>query len=563
MKVWMTMGMLGFGLLCACQGVSGISSLEVFDTEAGAGAGASADKGASASAGAAAEADAGIDTAAPDDAGRESREDAAQDAAFDDSAGAGGASGAGGAGANAGAAGGTLMDDSECPTEGDAVCNWIEDCGCAEGEHCQARGAEARATCVSRGDKQLGQRCTTPDDCAEGTCDEHICRPYCDERCDGGRCLPAAATADSAAPHASVCWLSCQVGSHDSCPEGLTCQVTVVGDDKAAFCLPPADPCPSVKDGICDEPTLCAPGTDAFDCSCDKPEGAECNPLAQCGCPEADVCRIDIAGKPVCEKPGPQQSGQWCEDSSECAAGLGCVGFPYATCKPYCATPKDCPGGSDTCVSVIDENEEDIGGYKVCFTGCSDMMSCPASNTCVEYPEGPLCIPYRPEIEGAQCSLTWQLGCEAQQNTSCFPVAGAGPGNLTASCVPLTRRLPAGATCAYVDDCDEGLVCQSHVCRYFCDPNRRADGCDQGTCIPAKSDGVALDFGFCAAACVDDSDCDQGQTCAELRSPAGAKTCLHVPMTTDCPVNDGRCDEPQGTGLCAEGFDTADCGGAQ
>jgi hypothetical protein len=38
-------------------------------------------------------------------------------------------------------------------------------------------------------------------------------------------------------------------------------------------------------------------------------------------------------------------------------------------------------------------------------------------------------------------------------------------------------------------------------------------------------------------------------------------TCVYVPLTTTCPTTNQRCDEPapNGTGLCAAGFDAAEC----
>jgi hypothetical protein len=40
---------------------------------------------------------------------------------------------------------------------------------------------------------------------------------------------------------------------------------------------------------------------------------------------------------------------------------------------------------------------------------------------------------------------------------------------------------------------------------------------------------------------------------------APATGCTFVPLTADCPTGNARCDEPEGTGLCAEGSDPADC----
>lgn len=81
--------------------------------------------------------------------------------------------------------------------------------------------------------------------------------------------------------------------------------------------------------------------------------------------------------------------------------------------------------------------------------------------------------------------------------------------------------------CTVLDSCYDGLECVD------------------GLCVPEQCDP-----GEQGCPCGEADACDDGLMCA-------AGTC--VPMGTCDYVNDFECDEPEGTGLCPEGTDVADC----
>lgn len=533
MKTWL--GLLLLGMLVGCQVASGISSLEIqASTAAG---------------------DGGKSGKEPDMAG----------------AGRGGGGGgemagiSGGAGSMAGVGG--VPPEPPCERRDGDDCRYLEqECGCKEPQHCQVRGAEAKATCVKRGDRKVGEPCKTPDDCREGTCDQRVCRKYCENSCDGGKCLPATGSDNKPIAGVNVCWKSCQAGSQDSCPSGTTCQVREASGSKGAFCLPPANPCPTTEDGKCDEPTYCASGTDTVDCSCEKQEGQMCNPIAKCGCPKGKSCEYSSTGTPTCDdrSKATAKLSEFCKDDPSCEPSLTCTFNPYGTCKAYCRDKADCPGKLDRCQAVTDRSNKDL--FNVCVPGCDDTVKCPDHQACVSSEDGAFCRPYRVEVPNGTCSLSLQLGCESEPGTSCFFGMGDKSEWLSA-CVPWPGKAPSGAACGVNGDCESGHVCVSHVCKHFCDLQQVNAGCAKGTCGSVSYGGNNAPFGACSLPCSSDTDCSAGLRCAPLQLDESTtiKSCqLTTPLTTTCPVNNGRCDEPapKGTGLCATGSDMADCMGA-
>ena len=483
-------------------------------------------------------------------------------------AGSGGASGEPAVGGEGGGgSGGMKPEEPACEKPEGAACDLYEECGCdEETEHCQARGAEAKATCVKRGEKKIGEPCKSPDDCAEGTCDQRVCRAYCEESddCNAGQCLPATGEGDKPLKDIKVCWRACQAGNSDSCTDGTTCQTREVDGKKASFCIPPADPCPTVEDGHCDEPVMCAPGTDSVDCSCEKADDVECNHVAQCGCRMGKSCKLSEADfKPICgEIDGAAGPDELCSSNESCGAGLACTTYDYGSCHKYCADKTDCKGEDDKCVQVT-SNGEDVPGFKVCVSGCSDSNPCPPNNSCVQQEPGVfLCHPFKPEIAGGTCNLSKQRGCEATPGTACMPTATG------TVCEPHNGQRPRGASCAASSECEAGNVCVAGVCRHFCDDTAPGSsdvalGCvPGGLCTaPRLSTGSDAPFKICLEPCTADSDCDTGSLCRVGEVGRRVGYCA-APMTP-CPT-DNICDEPipRGTGSCVAGSDTADCGGA-
>lgn len=479
-------------------------------------------------------------------------------------AGTGGMAGNDGNSIPLGGAAGVPVPPCDIPPNGE--CNLVEGCGCATDRHCQARGSEAKPTCVPRGPKLIGELCRSPDDCYEGACDHGVCTSYCrDSNCDAGKCLPARGPDDKPLANVNVCWMSCQIKDPKSCPEGTACQLK--GD--AAFCIPPADPCPTLEDGNCDEPNVCAAGTDTADCSCNPSiERGTCDLTVQCGCPKGEACMAlgPALDTPMCGTAGTREIGQTCAKETDCVAGAGCYG---KLCKPYCNEQQPCKDG-DMCRSTYSGAVE-VPSIKVCLGTCnpSAPTDCKEGTVCVSIDLVAVCIWCEKELPDAKCNLVRNCGCEGIPGTGCG-VSVEDDGTFSAACFPRSNVATEDSACQLNSDCGPGLSCVGHVCKEYCASD---DDCDDGVCAAVWIDGKPTGIGACHSSCTPNTTgvCRAGTSCgttqmSRLRKPGdvpsqaeNVTTCLHVPLTTTCPTTNGVCDEPDGTGLCAAGADAAEC----
>ena len=125
--------------------------------------------------------------------------------------------------------------------------------------------------------------------------------------------------------------------------------------------------------------------------------------------------------------------------------------------------------------------------------------------------------------------------------------------------------------------CEEPTTSAQSTCDNFCTKIAR---CSQGLCAAERSDGSLCEASIFAeqkARCMDTCDADVlleepesvtclfEKTCAEVfvDKACDATTTLNcdalVPVP-DCDyIEDGECDEAEGTGLCPEGSDVVDC----
>jgi hypothetical protein len=154
------------------------------------------------------------------------------------------------------------------------------------------------------------------------------------------------------------------------------------------YCVAPLDPCPSVEDGVCDDPTgngSCAAGTDNRDCQCvARLPDSTCDPVSQCGCTSGSTCFASLVeGSLVkwhaeCAQAGTAGVGGTCSSQSACGPGLFCDGLTN-TCAKYCGSDTDC--GSGACNFITDQSGAVFGHCRdACKAG--DDSSCPKGNVC-------------------------------------------------------------------------------------------------------------------------------------------------------------------------------------
>lgn len=479
---------------------------------------------------------------------------------------------------------------ARCDVADGGACDPVRQCGCELGKHCQVVGDGQQAKCSAIGTGVAWGACTGSSRCPMGqTCDRGSCRPYCekDQDCEDGACEPVAGPDGELSERYRVCWKHCE--SSSECAQSTSCrQVRTPRGRMGMFCAAPADPCPSVEDGECDEARgtgACAEGTDAKDC-CDRPDGADCDPVEQCGCPGDATCFLDPdTNLGVCTLPikGQRMRGEHCNSATDCRRGLVCLSGTLDVCTSYCRESSDCAEGR----SCFRSDANEIG---FCMDPC---LRAEAQSTCADglvcaslsVPRGDFC--WKPvncamlrrdgvcqestgfcikgtdpedccDITGGNaCNLFEQCGCEAEPNTSCYVI---NDGSYQCR-VGGSRKLGEG--CDSDNPCGGGGMCADKICRAFCEHD--GVGCGRnGLCMPIHGTNTAesttLPFGACYERCdFVQNDCPNGSLCAKVTQE------LHycsIPMEP-CPaglIGNSVCDDtrPEGSRICAMGTDP-DC----
>ena len=494
-----------------------------------------------------------------------------------------------------------VQDAGLCPAPPGLTCDLVTQCGCKAGEHCQALGFPPRPSCVKPGPRAPGSTCSTAAECPRGqTCDHRTCRAYCrtDADCEDGRCVEVE-SANTASTGINVCWERCRAGEVEACGPNARCRsLQPPRGAEGEYCAAPADPCPYVENGVCDEAKgtgECAAGTDRRDCACEPSlPDATCDLIDQCGCAKGSAC-FPVSTEPgrysaTCAPwSGTKKQNEPCSEAAECAPGHLCR-F-NGLCTRLCESEVECPGG--VCLP-IDLGSSETGELKSCHWTCDRAKpACGPHAQCVEFDDrfkvrGAFCsVPLqkcfendgvcdepegsgicadgtdpvdccRPSLPGGECNLALQCGCESKPGTSCVET-GVGTAMHATQCgVPGEK---AANNWCYLDaDCGRGLGCFGNVCRAYCATDTACG--DGGRCVATVRNGMTTAVKACLGPCspVTNAPCGANTTCTSGTIQEGQATgCTFVPLTADCPTGNGRCDEPEGTGLCAEGSDPADC----
>ncbi len=284
------------------------------------------------------------------------------------------------------------------------------------------------------------------------------------------------------------------------------------------LCVDARGLCAFAGDGFCDEPNICAPGTDP-DC---------------CAVIKNGVCEETSSG-------GTCPNGSDWHDCGYCPAALSSDGF--------CDEPDVCPTGTDNdcCATRKDGTceEQSMGGDCLDGSDAYDCGYCPvawaADGICDEpgdCPEG---------SDGADC-------CAHFGDAVCEEASGGG------ACGADSDWYDCGyCFSGWVGDgfCDE--VQQGGSCPHNTDPDDCCATWDDGICEEPSADGKCpafsdfLDCGYCPKEWIDDGYCDE----VELGGPCPAGTdgddCCGTPRN-------GACEETSTGGECPEDSDWYDCG---
>ena len=207
---------------------------------------------------------------------------------------------------------------------------------------------------------------------------------------------------------------SCQWARDGECDDPEYCAPGTDVSDCSGVPLPESDTCQWANDGVCDDPAYCAPGTDATDCSSSAPPSDDTCEWANDGeCDEPDICAFGTDTSDCSDSESPSDNScQYandgeCDEPDLCADGtdtFDCdnVPGPGETAITYTVIPNGLDVSSTPILVAGNNNDADtsitcqfdavVGGITVEATVGDhelymEVESLTAAETCV-YNEG-------------------------------------------------------------------------------------------------------------------------------------------------------------------------------
>ncbi len=471
-----------------------------------------------------------------------------------------------------------------CLTE----CIMFED-GCPGGSRCVSTDLELNGVCLPAGVGGVGDPCNSHADCDENTIcvDDGLgatsCRAQCDIELDidceapevclslGGRagicvidCDSDCNPGDARCTDAGIEFceqidedLCLEWGGNVACGGGMSCnELTLECELQCAAdadCMHPLVPASCVG-GRCVIQSECDPATgegcaEIEECFLANADGSAgvclegCDPVGpppRCS-NEADGCGF-FGGGDFCISPGPGQSGDFCESSADCAAGLGCFNTPSGgtACFGLCNAMEGeaCPGDGEIC------NDLGLDGrIGVCFEPCEDQcvegsQQCSEDGglqTCV-FEGNALCLDWDagipcgdgmrcdPEIQGCRISCEADIDCLVDDGVP--RVCEVATGNCD---VPTCVVGGGGAECpgdnpvCVVTEFDaDGQPVGDGLCLAGCNALLGQDTCG----VEGKCDALPVSDAVAEWACVPTLGLGLGEECEDIVSCAPGLTCM-------------------------------------
>jgi hypothetical protein len=348
--------------------------------------------------------------------------------------------------------------------------------------------------------------------------------------------------------------------------------------------------------------------------TCRPPQGGQCDPLAQCGCPTGWRC--DAAQEPyltpteICVPAGMVEAGAYCDSMNLCAPGLGCFRGIYGAVREVPPSGKVEANGSGTCLPwcVIGDPAGCGSNPSTCRELQGQMGMEPRYGACLPFGGMEVCNWIDDDGNGMAddgVNIWWDPSNCGECFHTCDPMETCRDG-LGQGCAPPWQACSAGCTdtssdpnncgacdmgCGMAETCFESScapdcasflpICPSDPTPQNCtDTNSDPDNC--GWCgALACPPGQACVYGGCSATCLDEGQtvCDRrcvdtesdphncsscGATCGTGQGCSGS-SCMacdpaavraggecYVPTQCGCAANEGCMLTDDGTGYYTE-----------
>lgn len=457
--------------------------------------------------------------------------------------------------------------DPEDMADGPTSC--AVDSDCDSPEICVFNAASGDLICAApEGSGEIGDACTTGEDCASGLCINSACAAPCTDGQD--------------------------------CPNGFDCETVSVDSEQGAVeldvCVPGDVPCR--RDLDCPESEVCVVDSsgDSVSLTCGPGVGAgelgdTCSSDSECA---SNLC-VDSACASPCERPNDcGDTSRFTCDSTEVSLGSGAT-ESLNVCQPRlgdsCLADSECTLASERCIAARGTDTIDFGcgapnaGGAELGESCSDDLDC-AQNLCIDdtcrapcsgtgdctSAEGFACETTSVQLTGAAATAsicvppvdcTEDDGCRVSDGEVCF-VRGDAPDLELVCRDPNVGGGDLGQICVNDRECANNFCVDTRfrrVCTTPCTSNdhcgvpgyecqvRDFDGQDVEVCVPSSP-----------TACTSNDQCPTGTRCAIVENVASdALESVCIPAGADATGVACNADDDCASLVCLEGFCAAPC----
>jgi hypothetical protein len=297
------------------------------------------------------------------------------------------------------------------------------------------------------------------------------------------------------------------------------------------------------------------------DSGCMPAPGADCDPIAQCGCEDRETCQAATGQRARCKAATAAvaaREGEPCDRDRVCAKGVVCP--LTGLCAPSCVNGADCPSGS--CEQLLDPGGGPLPeSGRVCVRSCDPVSSdgCSSGSTCVpstDLTRQKVAVCHRIQADERVAS-PGQVGDDCARHSDCDRGRG---------CLSTSTDLSGQCTlwCRGAFDCPTQLPTCQMLDWYY-----SAEGDPIGQCVPEQTETTGdvctvpddpatwsggtvwtlEDLSACLSAC---SSLENACVIAMCTRGAEFVTCMGTTLEACAGSLDGACRPEYTTAVCCQ-----------